>query len=248
MKLKTLTLALALALGSGFAFAQAAGNTGGGTTGTGTSMTGGRSAPAAQPGTGTRNAETNKDDKLSRSDRKFIQDAAGDGMAEVQAAQLASAKAKDPEVKSFAGKLLDDHQKANDELVQIANAKKVELPAAPPRAKRTEIERLGKLTGAEFDKAYIEHVGLKDHQKDIKDFEKASEKVKDADLKAWVQKTLPHLREHYAMAQKINGSGKDAAAMGARGTAASSTTKPDVTTATPKGAATGTNTGAKTGS
>lgn len=205
MKARTLTLLIALALGSGWACAQSS-------TGTGTSMTGGRAAPAAQPGTGTRNAETNKDDQLSRGDRKFILDAAGDGMFEVQAAQLAAAKATSPEVKNFAGKLVADHEQANNELVQIANAKKVELPAAPPRAKRSEVEKLGKLTGAAFDKAFMDHVGLKDHQKDIKKFEKASEKVKDPQLKAWVEKTLPHLREHYAMAQKIHGT----AAMGNR--------------------------------
>jgi putative membrane protein len=255
MKAKTfraVPLVAALALASGWAFGQAAGNTGGGTTGTGSSMTGGRAAPAAQPGTGTRNAETKKDDAISRGDRKFIQDAAGGGMYEVQAAQLASAKATNPDVKSFASKLVDDHQQANNELVQIANAKKVELPAAPPRGKRQAIEKLGKLSGAEFDKRFMEEVGIEDHQSDIKKFEKASKDVKDSQLKAWVEKTLPHLREHLAMAQKIRGGGS-AASMGHTGNSSAGNAvvggpKPEVGTATPKGGATGTNTGAKTGS
>jgi putative membrane protein len=254
--LRTLPLVAALALASGWAFGQAAGNTGSGTTGTGSSMTGGRAAPAAQPGTGTRNAETKKDDAISRGDRKFIQDVAGGGMYEVQAAQLASAKATNPDVKSFASKLVDDHQQANNELVQIANAKKVELPAAPPRGKRKAVEKLGKMQGAEFDKHFIKEVGIKDHESDIRKFEKASKDVKDAQLKAWVDKTLPHLREHLAMARKIEGGGA-AASMGHTGGAAkadsnananANAAKPEVGTATPKGAATGTNTGNKTGS
>ena len=210
--LRLLPLAAALALTSGLACAQATGNTG-----TGSSMTGGRAAPAAQPGTGTRNAETRKDDALSRGDRKFIQDVAGDGMFEVQVSQLAASKASSPDVKSFASKLVDDHQQANNELVELANAKKVELPAAPPRAKRHEIASLGKKSGADFDKQYIEHVGVKDHEKDIKKFEKASKDVKDAQLKAWIDKTLPHLREHLAMAQKIHGGKADASSMGHTG-------------------------------
>jgi putative membrane protein len=215
---RTLPLVIALALSSGWAAAQSTGAAGSGTANTGSSMTGGRAAPAAQPGTGTRNAETNKDDKLSRSDRKFIQQAAEGGMFEVQAAQLAASKATDPGVKSFASKLVGDHTQANNELVQLANAKKVELPAAPPRGKRREVEKLGKMTGKDFDQHFVREVGIKDHEKDIKDFEKAGEKVKDADLKAWVQKTLPHLREHLQMAQKLPESGKsDAAAMGNRG-------------------------------
>jgi putative membrane protein len=241
--LRTLPLVAALALASGWAFGQAAGNTGGGTTGSGSSMTGGRAAPAAQPGTGTRNAETNKDDALPRGDRKFIQEAAGSGMYEVQVSQLASSKATSPDVKSFASKLVDDHQQANNELVQLANARRVELPAAPPREKRHAIEKLGKASGDKFDRQYMEEVGIKDHEKDIKKFEKASKDVKDPQLKAWVDKTLPHLREHLAMAKQIHAGGSTAS-MGHAGAAA----KPEVSTATPKGAATGTNTGGKTGS
>jgi putative membrane protein len=218
-RFRSLPLVVALALSSGVALAQTKGATGSGTTGsTGSSMTGGAAAPAAQQGTGTRNTETKKDDKLARGDRKFIEDAAESGMFEVQVAQLAASKATDPEVKKFASKLLDDHQQANNELVQLANAKKVELPAAPPRGKRSDIEKLGKLSGNEFDQKFVREVGIKDHEKDIKKFEKASNDVKDPEVKAWVTKTLPHLREHLAMAQKLPEAGKNnSAAMGNRG-------------------------------
>lgn len=216
--LRTLPLALALALSCGVAVVQASGSTGatgGGTAGTGSSVTGGRAAPAAQPGTGTRNTETNKDDKLARADRKFIEDAAASGMFEVQAAQLASSKATDPAVKSYASMLVDHHTAANNELVQLANSKKVELPAAPPRGKRNDVEKLGKKSGAEFDSEFVREVGIKAHEKDIKEFQKASEKAKDPQLKAWIDKTLPTLRDHLAQAQKLPQS--SAAAMGNRG-------------------------------
>jgi putative membrane protein len=186
--------------------------------GSGSSVTGGQAAPAAQPGTGTRNAETRKDDQLARGDRKFILEAAEAGMYEVQVAQLAASKATDPNVKSFADQLVKDHQAANNELTQLANAKKVELPAAPPRAKRRDIEKMGKLSGTGLDQRFVREVGIKDHQADIRKFEKASGKVKDAQLKAWIDKTLPHLREHLATAQKLPqaGGGADASSMGNR--------------------------------
>ena len=220
--MRSLPLALALALAFGVAAAQTSGSTGaagGGTTGTGSSATGGRAAPAAQPGTGTRNAESKKDDTLARGDRKFIQEAAESGLFEVQAAQLGATKATDPSVKSFATMLVDHHTAANNELVQLANSRKVELPAAPPRGMRGDIEKLGKRTGEEFDREFVRNVGVKAHEKDIKKFEKASKDVKDAELKAWVNKTLPTLREHLAQAQKLPQAGKSsAAAMGNRGT------------------------------
>lgn len=221
----SLPVVLALALSFGVAVAQAYGGTGttgttGGTaTGAGSSATGGRTAPAAQPGTGTRNAESKKDDALARGDRKFILEAAESGMFEAEAAQMGATKATDPAVKSFASMLVDHHTAANDELTKLANSKKIELPAAPPRALRRDVEKLGKRTGKEFDEDFVRNVGIKAHEKDIKKFEKASKDVKDAELKAWVDKTLPTLREHLAQAQKLPQAGKgSAAAMGNRGT------------------------------
>lgn len=197
----------------GIAFAQ---TSGGGSsaagTGTGSSVTGGQSAPMAQPGSGTRNAETNKDDKLARGDRKFIEKAAESGMFEVQVSQLAATKATDANVKSYASMLVDHHTAANNELIQLANGKRVELPAAPPRAMRRDLEKLGKKSGAEFDRDYVREIGIKAHEKDIRLFEQASKDVKDPQLKAWAAKTLPTLREHLAQAQKLPQSGKANAA------------------------------------
>ena len=85
---------------------------------------------------------------------------------------------------------------------------------APKRSLRRDIEKLGKKNGDEFDRDFVRNVGIKDHEKDIKTFEHASKDVKDADLKAFVDKTLPTLREHLAMAEKLPQSGKNAAAMG----------------------------------
>ncbi len=193
---------LALALSFGAAQAQPA------TPGTGSSATGGQAAPMAQPGAGTRNSPTGKSEKVARGDRKFIEEAASSGMFEVQVSQLAASKATDANVKSYASMLVDHHTAANNELVKIANAKGVELPAAPKRALRNDIEKLGKKSGAEFDRDYVRNVGIKAHEKDIKLFQKASKDVKDAELKAFVDKTLPVLQQHLAQAQKLPQSGK----------------------------------------
>ena len=196
---------LALSLGTAWAGSPAT-SAGGGDTGS--SVTGGGAAPAAQR------------------DRKFIEEAAGSGMFEVQVAQLAVTKASDTAVKDFASKLVDHHSAANNELVKLANAKGVELPPAPPRNKRRDIEKLGKLSGAEFDREFVREVGIKDHEKDIKDFEKASKDVKDPELKAWVDKTLPTLKQHLASAQQLPGAKEDASRMGNRGTTAPATGLP----------------------
>lgn len=177
-------VALALGLGAAQARAQGAANP----------------ATAAAPAAA---APAGKAVRLARADRKFIDAAAGSGMFEVHVAQLAVSKANDLNVRNFASMLVDQHKAANDELVRIATAKKVELPAAPKRSLRREIDKLGKKSGDDFDRAFVREVGIEAHEKDIKLFQDARKHVKDPDLKAFVDKTLPVLQDHLAAARKL---------------------------------------------
>lgn len=200
--LRTLPVAIALALGSGWAAAQSTGST----------------APS-----GTTQAKSGTSEKLSHADRKFIEDAAKGGMFEVQSGQLAEQKASDPAVKQFASRLVQDHTKANDELKQIAQAKDVKMPDKEKWGERHEMSKLDKLSGAQFDREFAKN-SVKDHQKDIKEFEKAASKVKDPDVKAWAEKQLPVLREHLAMAEKLPGAGGQQSASNAPDTRAAGNT------------------------
>jgi len=63
-------------------------------------------------------------------------------------------------------------------------------------------ERLVGLTGKSFDDAYLNHEA-QCHSKAIAKFEKASRELPDGELKQFVDSTLPTLREHLAMAQRM---------------------------------------------
>ena len=56
-------------------------------------------------------------------------------------------------------------------------------------------ERLAKLSGVQFDREYVK-VMVQDHDKTVAQFEEASFKVKDPPLKAFIEKTVPTLRQH----------------------------------------------------
>jgi putative membrane protein len=159
---------------------------------------------------------------LRRNERNFLTRAAGDGMFEVQASQLAEQKATDPGVKSLAAMLVKDHTSANNELMQLASSKGVTLPTSLPRDKQREMDSLSKLSGATFDREFMRRVGIAAHQSDIKQFEAASRNVKDPEIKAWVDKTLPTLRDHLAQAQKTPMPGGGSAGAGG-GTSGSGT-------------------------
>ncbi|MDB5861005.1 MAG: hypothetical protein JWQ76_4694 [Ramlibacter sp.] len=139
---------------------------------------------------------------LSKSDQQFFEKAAAGGMYEVEVGKLAESKAQDPDVKAFGAMLVKDHSAANDELKALAQKKGVTLPAALPKHEQGELDKLAKARN--FDKEFIHEVGLEDHKKDIKLFEKTSKNAKDPDVKAFAAKTLPTLRAHLGHAQSID--------------------------------------------
>jgi len=138
---------------------------------------------------------------LSHSDVKFMQKAASGGLAEVEMGKLAQQKAEREEVKQFATRMVEDHAKANDDLARVAAANSVNLPQGMDKDTRKEMDKLQKLVGGDFDRAYMKHM-LKDHRKDVKEFRDEARSKKDSDAKAFAQRTLPTLEEHLAMAEK----------------------------------------------
>jgi putative membrane protein len=141
-------------------------------------------------------------------DRNFVTTAAAGGMFEVEASKLAAEKATDPAVKAFASMLVEDHTKVNDELQRLASTKNVTLPSELPTDKKEQLKKLQSISGAAFDRRYVQEIGIKDHLQDIRSFEKASRDAKDPQVKAWAQQTLPKLRDHYAKAQTLPGGGE----------------------------------------
>lgn len=139
---------------------------------------------------------------LTMADETFMKKAAAGGMAEVELGQLATQKASTDQVKQFGQRMVDDHTKANQQLEQLAQQDHVNLPKQPGMKDRATKAQLEKLSGKEFDQAYMSDM-VKDHKKDVADFERESKNAKDPAVKSFAQQTLPTLREHLNQAQQI---------------------------------------------
>lgn len=205
----------AAVLGLALAFGASAQTGTGGTTGT-TGAAGSSSATTS----GSKAAGAGTSTKAARNpDQAFVEKAAMGGMAEVELGNLAQQKASSDEVKQFASRMVQDHGKANDELKQIASSKGIDLPTALDKKHRSDVDRLGKMSGAQFDRAYMSHM-VDDHKKDVAEFKKASSSARDSDVKGFASKTLPTLQEHLQLAQKTNDAVKKADGKTAGGKAA----------------------------
>jgi putative membrane protein len=171
---------------------------------------------------------------LARADRRFAEKAMHGGMAEVEAGKVAMDKAQDAQVKAFAKKMVDDHTKANGELMKIASAKGITPPAAVDAAHKRKMDRMASRTGADFDRAYMDEM-VDDHQATVRDFRSAAKSAKDPDIKAFAASTLPALEQHLAEAKTLEAAVKGRKTTAAPKSASTTTTAPPTksTPATP---------------
>jgi putative membrane protein len=156
---------------------------------------------------GTQNTNTGGSGALGSSDRKFMTEAAVGGMAEVEMARVAVERASSEAVRDYARKMIEDHTRANEELMQLASSKGVQLPTAPDAKHQSMLTRLRGLSGAEFDREYVRQAGVKSHEKMLKLVQDHSRKGRDADSRAFATKMVPAVQMHLDMARQLNAGG-----------------------------------------
>jgi len=158
--------------------------------------------PATPSGSAQRSTTTAQ---LAGTEQAFLKEAATGGLMEVELGRLATEKASSAEVKQFGQRMVEDHGKANQQLSTIAQQKNVQVPTELTGKAKADYDRLSKLSGEQFDRAYMQMM-VRDHRKDVGDFRKQSTSAKDPDLKSFASQTLPTLEEHLKLAEQTQSS------------------------------------------
>ena len=130
-----------------------------------------------------------KSSSLSAKDKTFMHKAAKGGMMEVAMGTLAEQNGQSDDVKSFGKRMVTDHSKANDELKSIAAQKGVKLPSKEPTEKWSS------------DKAYM-NMMVKDHEKDLAEFQEEASTGTDPDVKKFAEDTAKVVQEHLDLAKQ----------------------------------------------
>lgn len=144
------------------------------------------------------------DQKNKDSDHDFMKKAAMGGLKEIRFGSLAAELGASDRVRQFGRRMVEDHTAADKELQALAKSKGVELPSKMEKADASELDKLSKMKGAEFDRKYMKDM-VKDHEEDVELFEKMAKDAKDPDLRQFAAKTLPTVRKHLEMARDITG-------------------------------------------
>jgi putative membrane protein len=130
-----------------------------------------------------------KSSSLSVKDKTFIKKAAKGGMMEVAMGKLAEQNGQNEDVKSFGKRMVTDHSKANEELKSIAEKKGVKLPTKEPSGKWSS------------DNAYMDAM-VKDHEKDLAEFQEEAKTGSDPDVKKFAEDTAKVVQEHLDLAKE----------------------------------------------
>ncbi|MEG4497129.1 DUF4142 domain-containing protein [Microcoleus sp. F10-C6] len=156
--------------------------------------------PGRSPNTPT-GSETSPN-SLSSQDKNFVMQAGQIGMLEVQLGKLAVERGSSARVKEYGQEMVDEHTQANQELMQLAMQKGVELPTEMSSQNKAVTDRLSGLSGTSFDRAYKQAM-IESHNQAIALFQAQSQQGQDPELKGWATKLLPNLQAHLQMVNQM---------------------------------------------
>jgi putative membrane protein len=134
----------------------------------------------------------------------FVSNAAQSDMYEIQAAKIAEQKAKDPEVKAFARKMVTDHTKLSSEMKPLIAKAGQTPPADLDQRRKGFLDNLKATPAADFDKTYIDQQ-VAAHDEALTLMQGYAKDGSDAGLKAAAGKAVPIIQAHDDMAKKIQG-------------------------------------------
>ena len=132
----------------------------------------------------------------------FAQMAASSGMYEVMSSRLAMNNS--PQLRTAAQQIIQDHERANRELMSIAAANNIEVPQRLMDRHQSMLDQLQAAgTGPSFDRMYVQQQKMA-HEEAITLFSSYAQNGNNAQLKAFAAKTLPVLQMHQQMLQSMS--------------------------------------------
>lgn len=142
---------------------------------------------------------------LSQSDKDYLVKDRRGAAYELESAKLAVTKASRKDVKSYAQKLVRDHEDYNAALEKLGEERGVTLPTEPDAADKAHMADLEKLTGKAFDALYVEEA-LRINAEDKQDSEKEKSATKEPAIAAFIAKFADMDAVHEKLAKQLKGS------------------------------------------
>jgi putative membrane protein len=135
-------------------------------------------------------------------DSKFLRDAIQTDIAEVKLSELALQRSNDNGVRELAARLQADHSTAMQQTAAVATTLGVTPPAGATPDAQEHYASLSKLSGPEFDAAFVSHM-VAAHRAAIGKFGEQTHANPNAAIAGLVARLLPTLEQHLASAESL---------------------------------------------
>ena len=133
---------------------------------------------------------------------EFLLDALRSSKAEMQMGELAQQRSKNAAVQQFGEKLRADHAKAADEIETLLEPLNMSVPAEPSTEQESHHAALAKLSGEEFDRAFVPLM-VAAHREAIAKYEAQTHANPNKQVSDLATQQLPALRAHLATAESL---------------------------------------------
>lgn len=140
-------------------------------------------------------------------DQQFMPDAIQAGLTEAEMGRLAKTNGQSDAVRQFGQRLVDDHQRANRQLLAVANRLGVTLPGEPDAAHQQHLTEMASLRGLEFDASFVRHIVIGEEAL-LGMMMKEAKYGQSRDLRDFAQNLIPTLEQHLRIATELRDGGK----------------------------------------
>ena len=140
--------------------------------------------------------------EIQSQEQAFLETAIEDQQREITLGKLALKNASRGEVKQLGARIIEDEQKASEQLRALVSQEGIALRRPVDKKTREKQREFSHYSGIQFDYAYITYM-LQDHSIEIRTFEENAKRLTDPNLKAWARSTLPILKAHVEKAHAV---------------------------------------------
>jgi putative membrane protein len=135
-------------------------------------------------------------------DSAFVAAAAQSGFYGQAMGRLAGTRASSPEVKRLAREIAETGARMSEDLKPLMKAQRVAAPTGLDRRQKAAHDWLEKLSGQEFDRAFVSNMRAT-RASDVMVFQRAADRAHDAGLREWAAKALPILADQQASIDRM---------------------------------------------
>ncbi len=135
-------------------------------------------------------------------DMAFIRHAGSSNLMEIRLGQVAQSRASNSAVRQFGQRMVDDHTRLQNQLTGVVTNTGVPFTAAMDSRHQQQVSRIEGLSGAEFDRAYMQAM-IQGHQDDVRQFETQSQSARSTQIRNLASSSLPILQQHLSLAVQV---------------------------------------------